>query len=219
MENEKNGNKRLVTLIIILMIMVLGLGGYIVYDKLLTSNTKETATSNNSQSNDTETEKKSMSESEALTIGNELWEYAFSTYWGGEPTWKSHTGETNEYGGKPIVCDTTIEQVKSKYSSDFKAQSCFSDGSTSTCTDYTIDTFIPQTACQAAGRGGLQDYKETTLKVKEIQANKIVFIAKSEYCSSSFCHESKDTVKEIEKEFIITKQDDNWLISTFYLPN
>lgn len=218
MENEKNGNKRLVTLIIILMIMVLGLGGYIVYDKLLTSNTKETTTSNNSQNNDTETEKnRVMSESEALTIGNELWEYAFSTYWSGEPTWKSHTGETNEYGGKPIVCDTTIEQVKSKYSSDFKAQSCFSDGST--CTDYTIDTFIPQTACQDAGRGGLQDYKETTLKVKEIQANKIVFIAKSEYCGSSFCHESKDTVKEIEKDFIITKHDDNWLISTFYLPN
>ena len=210
-------NKGLIVLIVVLIIMVLGLGGYIVYDKLLTSNTKETTTSNNSQSNDTETEKKSMSESEALTIGNELWEYAFSTYWGGEPAWKSHTGETNEYGVKSIVCDTTIEQVKLKYSSDFKAQSCLSDGST--CTDYTIDTFIPQTACQGAGRGGLQDYKETNLKVKEIQANKIVFIAKSEYCGSSFCHESKDTVKEIEKDFIITKQDNNWLISTFYLPN
>lgn len=214
---ENKNNKGLIVLIIVLIIMVLGLSGYIVYDKLLTSNTKETTTSNNSQSNDTETEKKSMSESEALTIGNELWEYAISTYWGSEPAWKSHTGETNEYGGKPIVCDTTIEQVKLKYSSDFKAQSCLNYGST--CTDYTIDTFIPQTACQGAERGGLQDYKETNLKVKEIQANKIVFIAKSEYCGSSFCYESKDTVKEIEKDFIITKQDDNWLISTFYLPN
>lgn len=221
MEKEKNNNKGLVGLIVVLAIMVLGLSGYIAYDKLLANNTKETSESNNSQTktqnNSIENNQNSMSESEALSIGNELWNYAYSTYWGAEPAWKSHTGETNEYGGKPIVCDTTIEQVKVKYSSDFKAQSCLSDGST--CTDYTINTFIPQTACEGAGRGGLQNYKETNLKVKEIQDNKIVFTAKSEYCGSSFCQESKDTVKEIEKDFIIIKQNDNWLISNFYLPN
>ena len=216
-EIKKNSNKGLIILIIILFIMVLGLGGYVIYDKLLTNDSKETTTSNNSENKDRE-EQKSISESEALTIGNELWKYAYSTFWGTEPAWTNHPSDTpNQYGGIENICDTTIEQVKSKYASDFKAQSCYSDGTT--CADYTIDNFVSEVACQGAGRGGIQDYKDTSLTVKSIQDNKIVFTAKSEYCGSSFCHESNETVKEVEKDFVIVKQNDNWLISSFYLPD
>lgn len=225
MESEKKNNKILIVLLVILSILVLGLSGYIVYDKIISN--KDTKASiedsnkinnNNNNNNKNETEvKNTISENEALSIGNELWKYAYSTFWGDEPAWKSHYGEVNEYGGSPIICDTTIEQVKQKYSSDFKAQTCYSDGSN--CIDYTIDTFIPQNTCQGAGRGGLQNYKDTSLTVKDIKDDKIVFTATSAYCSSSFCHESNDTTKEIKRDFVIIKQNNNWLIDYFYLPN
>ena len=217
MEENKN-NKGLIVLIIILIIMVLGLGSYIVYDKIISNKSTETNESNNTKANEGNKEEKTMSESEALTLGNELWKYAYSTYWGTEPAWSKHVSDTvNEHGGRENICDTKVEDVKKKYASDFEVQSWLSDDTT--CASYTVKDFVPSEACRGAGRGSLQNYKETTLTVKSIQDNKIVFIAKSEYCGSSFCHESNETVKEIEKDFVIVKQNDNWLISNFYLPN
>lgn len=211
MEGEKKNNSALVSLVIFLVVVVLALGAYIVYDKVLSNNDTE-ITDNETNNTDANESQNTISESEALTIGDSLWKYAYATYWGTEPVWLSHAGPANQYGGRPVVCDTTVEQVKQKYSSDFKASGPDEN------TTYTLNTFVPQTACQGAGRGGLQTYKGTTLDVKEIQENKIVFTAKSEYCSSSFCEDSNVTVKEIEKDFVIVKQNDNWLISNFYLP-
>ena len=201
MEAEKKNNKGLIGLVVVLVVMVLGLSGYILYDKLLTNNTKETTT-NNTIVNTNEA-KETMSESEALSIGNELWEYAYSTYWASKPAWEVTSSNDNE-------CDANnVSKIKEKYATDFKANGPESDW------NYTLDTFMH---C-SYGRGSNQMYKETNLKVKDIQENKIIFTAKSEYCGSSFCMESKDTVKVIEKDFIIIKQNDNWLISNFYLPN
>ncbi len=215
---EEKNNKGLIILVIVLFIMVLGLSGYIAYDKLIAKDEPETAPVKETTTTTTEEVEETMSESEALKIGNELWDFAFSTFWGTEPAWSKHvSSEVNEHGGRENICDTKVEDVKKKFASDFKAQSCLSDDTT--CASYTVKNFVPSEACQGAGRGGLQDYKETSLTVKDIQANKIVFTANSEYCGSSFCHESKETVKEIKKDFVIVKEDDNWLISSFYLPN
>ena len=61
MENEKkSGNyKGLIVLIFLLIILVLGLGGYIVYDKIISSNsnsskTNNTINNNNNNNNDKE---------------------------------------------------------------------------------------------------------------------------------------------------------------------
>lgn len=199
---ENKNNKGLIILIVVLVIMVLGLSAYIAYDKLLTNKPKGTTTSNDTIV-DTNKEKETMSESEALSIGNELWEYAYSTYWASKPAWEVTNSNDNE-------CDANnVSKIKEKYATDFKANGPEPDW------DYTLDTFMH---C-SGGRGATQTYKETNLIVKEIQDNKITFTAKSEYCDSPFCMDSKDTVEIIEKDFIIIKQNDNWLISYFYLPN
>ena len=207
MESEKKKNIGLVGLVVVLIIMVFGLSGYIIYDKLLTNKSKETETFNKTTVSNTNEEKDTikdtMSESDALSIGNELWEYAYSTYWASKPAWEV----TSPNGSK---CDTNnVSKIKAKYAPDFKANGPEPDW------DYTLDTFMH---C-SGGRGSNQMYKETNLQVKDIQESKIIYTAKSEYCGSSFCTESKDTAKVIENDFIIIKQNDNWLISYFYLPN
>ncbi len=211
---ENKSNKGLIALVVILLVAVLGLTSYIVYDKVLSKEKEE------KEKVEEIVEKDLLSEEEALSIGNELWEYAHRTYWGGEPVWKSHDGEVNEYGGRPIICDTTKEEVKQKYTKDVEI---FMDDVSSSNEEDTlklsIDEFIPSNACSGAGRGGLQNYKETNLSVKEIKEDEIIFIATSEYCGSSFCHESTETVKELKKDFIIQKENDKWLIASFYLPN
>jgi hypothetical protein len=221
MDNQNKKIRGLIIIVIILVVLIVTLGGYIFYDKLMskedTKNNIENSNKNNNNDKVEKEEEKLISENEALSIGNELWEYAYSTYWGIEPAWESHTSDTvDQYGGHPIVCDSTIEQVKQKYASDFKAQSCSDD---STCTNYTIDDFIPELQCEGHGRGGLQSYKGTKLTVKDIQADKIIFIATSTYCESGFCDESSDTLNEIKKDFVIKKQNDNWIIAYFYLPS
>ena len=50
MESEKKNGKGLIVAIVILSILVLGLGGYIVYDKVISNNNTKTNTSNNSNS-------------------------------------------------------------------------------------------------------------------------------------------------------------------------
>lgn len=50
MESEKKNGKRLIVALVILSILVLGLGGYIVYDKVISNDNTKTNTSNNSNS-------------------------------------------------------------------------------------------------------------------------------------------------------------------------
>ena len=210
---EKKSYGGLITVIIILVVFVLGLVGYIVYEKVLAP----TSDVEVKDGENIENEKSALSHGDALALGNELWEYAYSAFWGNEPAWSTSTGEVNEAGGQPIVCDTTLEEVKKKFSKDFEAEFCYSDGSE--CSKMKIDEFINENSCGRAGRGGLQDYKETNLKVGTIQESEIIFTAISEYCGSSFCHDSDETVRTVSKDFIITKENGEWLIKNFYLPN
>ena len=71
----------------------------------------------------------------------------------------------------------------------------------------------------SGGRGGNQFYKDTTLAISDVQEDKITFIATSSYCDSSFCQSSNETVKERKRNFVIKKENGNWLIDEFYLPN
>ena len=52
MEQEKKKNNALIVLVVILCLMVLGLGGYIVYDKVLSNKSDETDKTNNTINND-----------------------------------------------------------------------------------------------------------------------------------------------------------------------
>lgn len=214
-ENVKKSNPLLYVIIVILLVIILALIFFIFVDRgiIAGNNSNNQQNSNEVIDKQEEPEKppvsetKLMSENEALELGNQLWKYAHSAYWGNEPAWN----KTNQ------VCNTTREEVKAKFASDFVAAQKDISGQSS---EYkmSLDEFVSSTPCQS-GRGSDQLYKTTTLSVKDIQEDKVVYMAKSEYCGSSFCIDSNETVKIVEKEFIIKKQNDNWLISYFYLPN
>ena len=225
---KKSNSKGLYVIIIVLLIAVIGMGLFIAYDKgvIFNKTTNDDKQNNNvvdkKESEETTEVVNKLSEEETMQIGKELWDYAYGTYWGKDNVFTKHLSETvNEYGAKYYICDTTIEQVKAKYASDFKAQSCLIDDNP--CADYTINDFINTydgyVICDGAQRGEIQTYKETNLTIKDVQADKIVFTATSAYCARSFCMQSDETVKEIKKDFIIKKENDNWVISYFYLPN
>ena len=150
-----------------------------------------------------------LSDAEALKIGNELWKYAYSTYWGEEPAWVS------KYENNEKICVTTADEIKEKYSSDFKVTGAIFNNE-----EKTIDESIPKDCL--GGRGGNQFYKDTKLEVKSVEEDEIVFTAISSYCDRMLCQDSNPKVqeeKEEKKDFIIEKEDDEWLIKYFYLPN
>lgn len=216
-------NRILYCIISLLLLIILGMGIYIACDKGIifsNSDTKEENKNSSSKDESEEPEEDSnaneessneapitnkMSNDEALAIGNKLWTYAYDAYWGNEAVWKRHTGEANEYGGRPIICDTTINDVKASFNSNFSYEMVTCQ--TNNCLSTNLNAFL-QGQCQGAGRGSKQDYQSTTLSIKNIEENKITFTATSTYSSSS----------TLNKDFIIEKNNSNWLISYFFIP-
>ena len=151
---------------------------------------------NKNEKEETERTVNTLSEEEALKLGNERWQFAYKTYWEGN-------------------CEYSIDEIKENYADDVSLTA------PEPMNSYTMEEYIGQTnsGCAGAGRGGLQDYKETNLKVDKITENEITFIATSEFCGGSFCHEAQETVKTVEKPFVIKKVNGKWVIQSFYLPN
>lgn len=202
---EKKKNTKMIeitVLIIILLFVFMGIGyaiGSIKTSNLLNDkieeNNKIIEESVAAEEEFISTEK-TMSESEALDLGNNLWQYAYDIYWKG-------------------TCTTTKEEVKSHFTDDVTISA------PEPINSYDFSEYIGEStnSCEGGGRGSLQDYKTTTLKVDIIEEDEISFIATSEFCGGSFCNETQDTVKTIEKPFILKKVYDEWLIQSFYLPN
>ncbi len=190
---KKKINIKIILLIILLMIICLVAGIFI--GKKIYGN-KEEKNTNNTEEKEKTTKSNIMSEESALALGNELWEYTYNIYWKG-------------------TCDTTYEEVKKHFTEDVSITAAPPMNS------YTLSDFIGENKsyCNGAGRGAAQDYKLTTLKTDVIEENKISFIATSEFCGGSFCHDTQETVKTVEKPFVIKKIDGQWLIQSFYLPN
>ena len=221
MEERKKGNGGFVLVIIVLLVICICMGSFIFINKnkLFNTNTTQTTEQNTTDKQSPQNSTKetvsedAMTEKEALSLGQELWDYAYKTYWGEEEVWKRHL-ESNEYGGKTIVCDTTRDEVKTKFASDFvgKAPNY----------KYSLDEFIPKNGCEGAGRGSDQGYLSSSLSVKEIQENKITYDVSYLYCIVDACADGEtdsSKTKKVPKEFAISKQDDNWLIQYFELPN
>ena len=152
---------------------------------------------------------------DVLSLGNRLWQFAFDTYWGNENVRKYLYGENNKVNDFEL-CKNNLKNISSKYTDDFYSEYCLSNGIN--CSKYDLNNYLT-IGCNGGGRGGLQDYKTTTLKVDSINDDEISYVAVSEYCGGSFCHETQNTVKTIEKPFIIKKIDNEWKINYFYIPN
>ena len=142
-------------------------------------------------------------------------------YWGNEPAWTKAGIPTGEIVDDAVVekeCTTELEVVKKKFSSDFSSESCGSDGAN--CTKMSLGEFTNVGSCSGSvSRGSVATYKETNLEVGTVQENEIIFKAISEYCGTDFCQGNNETVNKIEKEFIIAKENGEWKIKYFYLPN
>lgn len=144
-------------------------------------------------------EESDISETEALKIGKELWDYAFSTYWKTEPAWTSDEESIEE-----DQCNTTLDEIKKKYSENFIY--VYTDEYENFSED-SLDKFIPAD-CTTEPRKPLESYKETELKVRDINEKEITFHATSRYDSAM-----------ITQDFIIEKEGNTWLIKRFFLPN
>ena len=151
---------------------------------------------------------------EVLNLGKRLWDFAYNTYWGKDDVRKYFYGENNDRIDLEF-CKKNMSNVSRKFTDEFYADFCFSG---SNCSKIMLDKFL-ENGCNVGGRGALQDYKTTSLKVDSIKDDEIHYVAVSEYCGGSFCHETPDTVKTIEKPFIIKKVDNEWKINYFYIPN
>ncbi len=208
-ETKKKGGSTFAIILIIIALCLCGAGGYLTYKDMTTkkeANTPNETTEEEETTTEEVTDSK-LTDEEALKIGNELWEYARTTYWGGEPAWPTHEGEKNEAGGIPVECDTTKEEVLKKYASDFKYK-YLAQGSTEDVMEDTIDNFVPADCGSAGARGSLSTYEKTELSIGTIEEDKITFKAASTYSNGL-----------ITEDFIIVKDNDNWLIQQFFLPN
>ena len=123
----------------------------------------------------------------------------------------------SRYNGKGVYefCLKNSKNIALKYTDNFSADYCLS---TDNCSKYNKNEYVTA-GCHGGGRGGLQDYKSTSLNIESIKDDEIHYVATSEYCGGSFCHETKDTVKTIKKDFVIKKVGNEWKINSFYLPN
>lgn len=205
--NEKKKGKGFAYLLLIISFALIGYGTYLLY----LEKTKIPETNNQSESLEVEeteeVDPNLLTKQEATDIGNDLWEYAFSTYWGINPAWdvKEETTEGEEEIKKSIECNSKPEDIRKKYSNDFIY---FYADDQKDPAEGNVDDFFPTDCISAREKQPDKDYKESSLKVKEIEENKITFYAKSEY-NSGF----------VTADFIIVKENDEWLIQHYFLPN
>lgn len=212
-------NNKIIIIILVSAITIVMGGGYIIYkNSSLKNNYTETSKDDNLNNTDSNNNKNtnsnattSYNQEEILALGNELWLYAYETFWGYDPVKKSFSE----------ICKTSSEEVRKKYTGDAKI-SHFPSEDNNDKHLITADEYIEyfKRMCDGSGgRGADQFYKNTTLAISDVQEDKITFVATSSYCDSSFCNNSSETVKERKRNFVIKKQNGNWLIDEFYLPN
>lgn len=188
--------------IIILSLAAIGLGVYIypnyMNDEVDYEDTDDFVTTDDDEVEDTNT----LSESAALKVGGDLWEYALSTYWHEEPAWPKQTTEVENT--EEDECATTLEKIRKKYTDDFIF--VYTDETDNFAED-KIDAFMP-TDCNKNTREKLITYKETNLKIRELNENEITFHAESKYDSAN-----------ITQDFVIVRKENTWFIKRFFLPN
>ena len=145
-----------------------------------------------------------MTKEGALALGNELWNYATATYWGDESVWKKHT-ETDANGREVVVCDTSREEVMTKFTSDFigKAPKY----------KYYLDDFIPKNGCAAGMRGANRNYLRADISIKQIDENAITYDVTYICCADDSCSGlDGEAIKKFSRSFIITRVNNRWLI-------
>lgn len=111
MENEKSKNNGLILLVIVLFVLVLGLGGYIVYDKALSNNNNQTNTTDNNTNNNSEIDS---------AVLNNLYD-VLGINWNTK-TLAGHEGELYDYGNclNYLLSNNNYKDASTTYGSNAK---------------------------------------------------------------------------------------------------
>lgn len=224
----KKNNNKIVIIVVLILLVILGIGGVYVYNNFLNKEevkepeTKKEEPKKEEENSNVEEEKEEEEEPEEeyevediykeleeklkskdpLTIGIALWDYTASVAITSASVWQM------SYEGQNIVCAKTKEDIKKRFTTDFKANGAMYD-------DTNVDDFIG--TCEPSGKVADTNYIDTTFELKSSTSKQIVINAKSTYCESYGC-ETHKVAKTIEKDFVIKNVNGNWLVSSFYMP-
>lgn len=178
------------------------------------NNTNNENNTSNVTSNNTTNNTNVLSDAEALKLGNEKWEYAFSASW----CEKYNYDDSDQYEGGVAI--TNFDEVNSHFSSDniMDNRKSFKDGETENFNVKDGKYYDPS----GCGRGSLITYSYTDLKLVSKTNTEIKFTATSTYCDPMRVNRGeKCSTKESVKvhDFIIKMENGEWKIARFTLPN
>lgn len=152
-------------------------------------------------------DKNVLTNQEALELGNSKYEEAIKCYWNIE----GDTAIVNEDGYYQI---TNINNIKEVFTAN--AFSKF-------CTELGIVEKNGLYYNAYADRGSDISYLENELKVDNISENKITFTSIEKYCVNEEDYgleaEQVQNITTEEYTFTIVKEDGNWKVDEFTLPN
>ncbi len=215
-------------LIICLIIFVIVLTVFLIMEnKLKLEREKQEEEDNKTQSS--VTKEVTLSNEEALRIGQELYNAAKSIYWKENIEYVKDNQSENEYDNVvQVIMDGKIYSqianydsfVGNKFTANGEAALRTYLGILATKDNDKIVYYIP-----LAERGGNVSYIDTYLEVSSITADQIIFNARSKYYPDGVAYNPNELTSNIKTEektsiFVIRKSSDNiWRIESFTLPN
>lgn len=203
---KEKGHPFFIFFLILIILTLLGVIGFLVYENYYKEETNE----NNEQIQNNEViEKKQietkLTDEEALSLGNELYNDAYNLY-NGKDNFILNTEDNIECDENQTCTlisnyDDVINIFTKNGQKDFERNAKMvrkMDDKFYYLTDYELED---------------NNYVETKFEVSKISENKIVFKAISDYCKTDDCEEKESETKR----FVIIK-DNKWFIDEFVNP-
>lgn len=209
---KKRVNKKVVVLFI-LVVILLGVIGFLLYYIFMgKEDTKEIVVNNDSTLIES-----TLSDQEAVGLGESLWNYSYDTIWCKKFTYAEEPVTLSD--GKQGYEITNYDDVKSLFSEDFKYK--YGDQSLGFNDIFgNVELEKKYYDSDKCSRNASIDYYKTDITAKEIKSDKIVYQAQSKYCENALVECTEDNAtKNVDNEFSIIKSADKWVIQSFVLPD
>lgn len=194
-------------LIVVLVLIIFGLAGFIVWDKVINNKKNDTNTIN--QNSNIEPNK--MSTEDALNLGEKMYKEAENCY---IKMSDIHSKLSNQNIGttekmEKVEDRTTMENIKKVL-----VKNAYND----LLEYYHAEEKNGEYYISTGGRGDNPLYQETkALTVKNVESDKIVYIATSVYEVVRNNTATNETETK-DYEFVISKIDGEWKVEEFTLP-
>lgn len=211
-KSKKRVNKKVVVLFI-LVVILLGVIGFLLYYIFMgKEDTKEIVVNNDSTLIES-----TLSDQEAVGLGESLWNYSYDTIWCKKFTYAEEPVTLSD--GKQGYEITNYDDVKSLFSEDFKYK--YGDQSLGFNDIFgNVELEKKYYDSDKCSRNASIDYYKTDITAKEIKSDKIVYQAQSKYCENALVECTEDNAtKNVDNEFSIIKSADKWVIQSFVLPD